>query len=328
MKHLFIINPMAWQARSRMTEIFQRIHGLFKEHPAFEYDIHITRWRRDAVGFIHRYAAGAKDIVRVYAVGGTGTFFEVINGVVGLPNIQVALWPCGKDNSFLRYFGDDRLRLFSALENLVFAGVTGVDVFRCNGNYGLTYGSVGLESRADNLGGRLSKKTGFPADICYISAAVWDLFRRGTGQWYNLDLDGMRLDGAYISMLVANGPCYGTGFSPAVDAHPNDGKLEVYTTRPAVTREYPRLMADYTSGQYANWPEYVSHYSGRCLRVSSDEVMSISLDGELFYEKSVTFELIPYAVDLVCPLGVDMAKLPRIFGRGQAAPPEEVRAHE
>jgi hypothetical protein len=45
--------------------------------------------------------------------------------------------------------------------------------------------------------------------------------------------------------------------------------------------------------------------------------MTLSLDGQVLYEKSVSFEVMPYAVDFVCPGGIDIDKLPRVYGRSE-----------
>jgi hypothetical protein len=39
--------------------------------------------------------------------------------------------------------------------------------------------------------------------------------------------------------------------------------------------------------------------------------MCICIDGEIFYDTSIEFEIKPYAVDFVCPEGIDLGKLRR-----------------
>ena len=44
--------------------------------------------------------------LRIFAAGGEGTAFEVLNGVVGFDNVSIGVIPCGSANDFLKYFGN------------------------------------------------------------------------------------------------------------------------------------------------------------------------------------------------------------------------------
>ena len=137
MKHLFVINPYSSFARGRTEDIAQSIDNFFEDYKYIPYDIYVTRWRRDAVGFAHTYVREAKGMVRIYAIGGDGTLFEVINGVMGLPNVQVAACSNANVNKFIKAFGDAKTnRLFSMFQALVFASTIPVDIIRCGHHFG------------------------------------------------------------------------------------------------------------------------------------------------------------------------------------------------
>jgi len=116
-----------------------------------KYDIHITRWHRDALGYCRKYAQGAQnETVRVHVFGGTGTLFEIVNAAPDLPNVQIAGYPMGRTNTFLHYYGLENAPLFSSLEKQIFSGVTGIDAIRCNHNYGISNVLIGFEAYVDN----------------------------------------------------------------------------------------------------------------------------------------------------------------------------------
>src|SRR5215471_12261634 len=122
MRHLFIINPATKIIKGKTKPVRDRISAFFAEYPEIKYDIHVSKWCRDAVILIQDYIAGGTDeTVRIHAIGGTGTLFEVINSVVGLANVEVASHPYGKANTFLRYFGNKNVKLFHSLKNQVFS---------------------------------------------------------------------------------------------------------------------------------------------------------------------------------------------------------------
>jgi diacylglycerol kinase family enzyme len=304
MKHLFVVNPKAFGLKGRSENVIREIRAFFANYPQLKYDIHVTRWKRDAVGFTHRYVSGAPEIVRVYAVGGMGTVFEVINGIIGMPNVQVTTWPFGIDNSFLFCLGDDIRERFRSLRNLVFSGVSSFDLIRCGNNYGICAGFMGVEADASQQGDMFIERTGLFTNWSngiYFAAAIYNCLRKGAGQPYNVTIDGLPVNGEYISILVANQPYYAKGMYPAVDAKPNDGILDVYLVRKVPGLKLLTIASDYIKGRYHKWSRYISHFQGKAITVSSEQMMSICLDGELFYDSSIDFQVIPHAVDFVCP---------------------------
>jgi diacylglycerol kinase family enzyme len=310
MTHLFIINPRAFFLKGQVEELCREIHSLFRHFLPARYDIHITRWKRDAVGFVHRYVSTADRMVRVYAVGGMGTLYEVINGVVGLPNVQVASWPFGIDNTFLCYFGKEKMERFRSLKNLVFSGVSSFDLIRCGNNYGICAGYMGIEAIASERGDRLIENMNIlpgwlvRSGAAYVALALYYCIKKGTTQLYQVMLDGVLLRGSYRSILVANQPYLSGGLCPAAEARPDDGMLDIY-----LIQNIPGLMTvtfvlDYVRGSYQKWPKYISHYRCKSINISSDQIMHICIDGEHFYDAAVAYEVVPRAIDFVCPGGI------------------------
>jgi diacylglycerol kinase (ATP) len=283
------------------------------------YDIHVTRWERDALCVAREHAEKAKELLRIHVMGGTGTFSEVINGIVTLPNIQIASYPFGNENTFLQYFGVDKVHLFSSIRSQVYSDTTPLDVIRCGHKYAISHGLVGFEAAVGREGAEMyDKRTIFHQGAAYIIAAVKTAFGNWMlGQNYSVDVDGKKLDGIYISMLIANGPCYSRNMSPAVDAHPNDGFLDIYLTKKMPRVKFMSIVRKYLSGNYFKIPEYIEHYKGKKISVSSETVMSVYLDDKPSYVNSIGYEVLPYAVDFVCPGGIDIDKLTWNGKRGQ-----------
>jgi diacylglycerol kinase family enzyme len=309
MRHLFIINPRAFFIKGRVEELCDEIRSFFAAYPLVKYDIHITRWKRDAVVFVHRYVSAADRIVRVYAVGGMGTLFEVINGVVGLPNVQVACWPFGLDNTFLWRFGKDRIEHFRSLKKLVFSGVSSFDLIRCGNNYGICAGYMGMEAVASKHGDHIVENVDFlprwlvRSGGIYLALALYHCLKKRGDQSYQVMLDGQPLHGSYHSILIANEPYLAAGMNPAVDARPDDGILDVYLIRQTPPFKIPGMVLDYAYGRYEKWPQYISHHRAKNIHVASDQIMPVCIDGEHFYDAVADYEVVPRAVDFVCPTG-------------------------
>jgi diacylglycerol kinase family enzyme len=305
MKHLFVINPKAALVRGQADRLREEITAFFANYPEFKYDVHITRWKRDAVGFTRRYISASPELVRVYAAGGMGTFFEVINAAAGLPNVQVAYYPQGAANSFLRSFGEDKLHFFRSLRNLVFAPVTGVDLIRWGNNYGINHSLIGLDSRAEQDSLTLVRRTGIKRDTAHTITGILRFLEGKTINYYRIDVDGRKIAGEYTGLMVANAPCFGQRFCPAIDAVLTDGALHIYLIRKIPFYIAPKLFTDYENGRWAKWPDYISHYRGKRISISSPAMMTISFDGELFYNDRIEYTVVPRGLDFVCPEGID-----------------------
>ncbi|MDR1971517.1 MAG: hypothetical protein LBQ46_06310 [Treponema sp.] len=316
MRHLFVINPKAFFLRGRINDVCTEIRTFFANYPQIEYDIHVTRWRRDAMGFARRYVSTVDKMVRVYAVGGMGTLMEVINGVVGMPNVQVAAWPFGIDNAFLHYFGEEKMEHFYSLRNLVFSGVSSFDLIRCGNNYGICAGFMGAPALAARKGDRIMENMDYVpgwlerSSGIYLVLAAYYATRKQTVQPYQVVLDGMPLNGDYISILIANQPHLTRSLCPAPEAQPDDGLLDIYLVQAVAGPKLIGLAVDYAQGRYHKWPHYISHFRGKTLAVSSDKIMHICIDGEHFYDAAVEYEVVPQALDFVCPGGHDGQRRP------------------
>jgi diacylglycerol kinase (ATP) len=314
-RHLFIINPAAKRIKGKIKSIKSVIAAFFDQYQWINYDVYVSEWCRDSITYIQQYIADKPhETVRIHVIGGTCTLFEVINGIVGLANVEVASYPYGKANSFLKYFGAKNEKLFLSMTSQVFDATVPMDIIRCGNNYGICYGLVGIEAHTNVLGEKLILKR-LPGDISYTLAAMAMVLSGRAGQKYFIEIDGEQIEGDFISIMVANAPCYGLNMHPAIDAHPDDGILEVYVVKNAPAMQLFTRIPGYTRGNYRNIPDLVSHYRAKKIKLSSDEVMCMSVDGEHFYGMSIEYEIIPQAVQFVCPVGIDPQKLPRIYNR-------------
>jgi len=314
MRHLFIINPVAKGINGKTKKIRDNINAFFKEWSGLRYDIFESRWCRDSLSFIRRYISDANETVRIHSIGGNGTLFEVINSIAGLKNVEVAAHPYGSANAFLRYFGSRSEKYFLRLDNMVFSKTIPLDIIRCGNNYGIGFAIAGVEAYANMKGDEWIEK-GMPEDIAYVLAAIVRIVSGKAGQKYLVEIDGNKIEGDFISVLVANAPCYGKNMFSAVDAHPDNGILDVYMFKNASILDLLSNVSVYTKGDYRKIPDLVLHYKAKNIKLSSDEVMCMSIDGQTMYGTSIEYEIMPGAVNFVCPSGVDLSKLPLIYGK-------------
>jgi len=304
MRHLFIINPVAKLISGNTKKVRSSIDEFFMQYPDIRYDIYVSKWCRDAVPYIRRYLAntrldGNTETLRIHSIGGSGTLFEVVNSVIEVPNVEVAVYPYGKLNLFVRYYKN--MTAFLSLSSQVFGASRPVDVIRSGNGYGICLGLVGLEAYANRIGGMWVEK-GMPSDPSYLVAGVSRLFDKNRSQKYEITIDGVPISGDFLSIFIANVPSYGIRLRPGVHARPDDGKLDIYMIEDISPMKLLRYVPAYVYGHYERIPDgYFRHYSAGKIKVTSNEVMYIDVDTECFYGTSVEFEIMPGALQVVLP---------------------------
>ena len=326
MKHLFIINPVAYRVKRKVETVKKNIDVFFKDYPGIEYEIFITEWSRDAVSYIRKYINKRDEearnnesentvnleTIRVHAIGGTGLFFEVVSGVIGFKNVEIAAHPFGQGNLFLRYFSPDYKKVFNSMKSQVFCKTVPMDVIT-NGNHNsICNALLGIEALATVLGYRLIENK-IPMDISFALGGLWAVLKGSVGQQYTIYVDDREITGNYAGIMIANSPCYSTKMYPAIDAHPDDGKLDIYLIKKSSIIKTLVNMTNYCYGRYRRIPEIVTHYVARKVKISSNETIYASMDGEILYTMSSEFEVIPGAVNFVLPDEIDLSKLPKIY---------------
>ena len=240
--------------------------------------------------------------------------FEVVNGVMGLTNVEVASHPYGMSNAFIKYFKPMYIDLFSSMEKLIFGKPEPMDVFGVGSLYGLCYSVIGLESYANVLAYKMIEH-GIPTDLSFMVNGAASVLSGDLGQRYSVFVDGMEINVDLASIMIGNTPCYSTDMCPAVDAHPDDGLLDIYLFKKTSRIRLLTCIPAYVTGNYHELPELVSHYTAHSITITSDETMCITIDGEILYRTAIDFTIIPKAVKFVLPDGIDLAMLPRVYNR-------------
>ncbi|MDR0554094.1 MAG: hypothetical protein LBG76_04775 [Treponema sp.] len=320
MIHIFVINPVSFPQPGALGEIMAEIDACFAENDAEDYFLHVSRYPRDATVIIRKYllTIPGTEIVRIYAVGGDGILFDCLNGIVGLPNAELASVPYGNANDFIRAFGEGKKSVFRDLRLQIRAPSVPVDIIHCGNRYALNFCTVGMESgsqmAAIALYGKLAGKIRrFPrlnrlvySLLYYLSGVQAMMNRRVLNQRYDITVDGEDMSGVYATINIANGPCYGGDKSPVATAMPNDGVLDAMFFRCGDALKSMKLMAAYVKGGGLRLPK--EHFTWKRLRkieIRSDEPLLVDLDGEMFFDTALTVEIIPAGIRFSAPGGIE-----------------------
>jgi YegS/Rv2252/BmrU family lipid kinase len=318
--HLFIINPRSFRFTGGPDGIMSEIHAYFQDNKQEEYHIHVSRYPRDAIGIIRRFAAALPDgvVTRVYAVGGDGILFDCLNGIVELPNMELAVIPYGSSNDFALSFGEGKTELLRDIAKQVSAGTIKTDIFHCGSNYAMNTCTVGVEAAAVTYAVDLIKTFAWAIRITrrivaplYTVGGIFAILdRKIREQRYRITLDEERVDSACTCINIANGPYCGGGMSAVTSAMPNDGVIDALILKSGTAMQILKMLPQYLRGGYYKYPDFFSYRRMRKMEISSDTPISVNIDGEAFLDMNVTIEIIPKAIDIVAPDGVVYERRP------------------
>lgn len=240
-------------------------------------------------------APGARMLV---AVGGDGTVSELATAAVA-HGIPLGIVPAGSTNIIARELGvprrvDTAVRLLFGPHRLRW-----LDAGVCNERTFLHMAGAGFDSRFFALTNpRWKRRVGWPA---YLPAAARAL--RLPAAQVRIRVDDQSFELVSPLVLIANGMSI---IHPRLRVHnafrPDDGWIDVM----AVTATSPVAIAR-TLGRLAltqlHRSPYVVHVRATSVRLETDPVLPIQLDGDVVSETPATFEVRSRAVRLVVPVG-------------------------
>jgi diacylglycerol kinase family enzyme len=312
MMHLFILNPKSFWNMWKQTQVLNRIQSFFSTIDNNDYAIHISRFPRDAAGFIPVFAKNLpkETVLRVYAIGGDGILFDCLNGVMGIENAELASIPYGHTNDFIRGFGKNEDVFFKRLALQYNAPTIPLDVIRCGNIYALSHCVIGIEAEIARSVGKIRERmqkgntvSQWLARKLHLLLYYFSVFsvitdNRLLHQQYEIDIDGEQLSGVYLGFHIFNAP-YINDWHPVSSALPNDGILDMIIPHRQRRGQVLRMLPLFFPGNKKTLPKHSIYKQLRKISVDSNEILRIDLDGIVFFETEIELELLPSALRFV-----------------------------
>jgi diacylglycerol kinase (ATP) len=295
---LAIVNPAAGGGRcaelagAALARL--RAGGLMIEEAYTHGPGQATQFARDA------YARGIR---RFVAVGGDGTAYEIVNGLLpaalgasDADRPRLGFLPLGTGNSFLRDFGDRGAE--QAEEALISGRSRACDVVRLSHDSGelfyINLMSAGFVADVATTANRRFKRVGAAG---YGLAVVLE-----TGTLAARDFR-MRVDGGtawqqkVTFVSFSNSRYTGGKMLMAPFADTADGKLDVIVAgamgRLALLSAFPKIF----SGTHVHMTA-ITCSQARCVEIDADAPMDLMIDGEVERHRPKRLEVLPRAIDV------------------------------
>jgi diacylglycerol kinase (ATP) len=303
----YIFNPMANKGNCgrRWPQIRAELESSLG--PLSADDIAMTRARNHATELASE-AVGA-GYRRLVAIGGDGTFSEVLNGVVAddrpiAPDLVLAQVPGGTSNELSRSFGQRTLA--EASRALASGQTRAIDIFRAD--------AKGYSGRRVTRYGFLLAIVGAPATISWRAQRVPLLKRLGPVSYvvmtavtsltygprpYRVQIDDETEQSlASWGLLLCSFEGAGEGLMLAPGADPSDGRLDLIVLGnlgrwEALTRVVPRLG----DGSYIAQPK-ISRRQATRVTIASDRLVRADVDGESIGRLPMSIALLPFRLNV------------------------------
>ncbi len=297
MKHLFIINPVCGKGIS-FERCSDGIVECMKAKGIEDYEIYITKAPRD--GYEYAKAQVEKgDHIRVYACGGDGTLYEVVNACACHENAEVAAFPLGSGNDFIRIFGDKK-----SLRNVA-DHVNGTpmrfDVIKCGDEYAINQCSMGIDAEICAKQAYFKKLPLLSGEAAYTAALLFCFIGKMKSRFTITIDDDEPFTSDVLFCVGANSRWYGGGYMAAPKALTYDGLLDFVI----VKKDCPRiqlltLINKYKRGEHLDWDRTIFK-RGKKINIKSAKPAAVNVDGETQYVTESTFEIIEKGITFVVP---------------------------
>ena len=295
MKHLFLINPNAGKGKA-----FETVMPKIKEATAernMDYKVYVSKSSQDTHDYCKKIGESGEK-TRIYACGGDGTIYDIVNAIYGYNNVEFAAVPLGSGNDFIRIFGTKEQ--FMDIGAQIDGTAIKIDAIKCGDRIAVNQCSMGFDAEVCSKQADFKKLPWLTGESAYTASLFYSLKSKTSNRFTITIDDGEPISDNFVFAFCGNSRFYGGGYQAAPYAVPDDGLLDFSIVR---AMKIPRLVTqigNYKKGRHFKWPE-TTYVRGKKMTVHSDIPASVNVDGECDLVTDSTFEIIPSAFSFVIP---------------------------
>ena len=239
----------------------------------------------------------------LFALGGDGTFHDLVNAAYGA-DVILGVLPSGGGNDFAAalQIPEDTV---AAAEAVLRGKPKWVDLARVRTADGRVRlysggGGLGIDAAAAELANGAFRR--LPGRSRYLASALW-AFRSHRAIRVRVEFPGSDLPSIEVDALVAaalNTPSYGAGIRLAPDARLDDGWLEAVIVEDLSAFQVLILLPHLArSGELRT--ARIKRFRARVVKYSTDRSCFFHGDGEILGPTPVEIEIVPQAVRVLAP---------------------------
>ncbi|MBQ2714068.1 MAG: YegS/Rv2252/BmrU family lipid kinase [Clostridia bacterium] len=232
------------------------------------------------------------------AIGGDGTFNNVINGIKDFAKTKLGFIIGGTGNDFAETFKinkDPAQAMCDILEN----NVGTIDLLDVNGRKCLNVTSTGLDIEVLRT---YNKMKLFKGKIKYLLSLLITLMRFGSYHTV-FKIDGQEYERNALIIAGGNGQCYGGGMKVTPHADLTDGKISVTVVNKVPKIKYPIVLPKFIKGKHEKLKKYIEQFVCEEFEVSlpDEAVPTLEVDGEVLENAIFKCKILPNLLNVFMP---------------------------
>ncbi len=298
--HIFIVNP--WAGRLTFATDLRKKLSKMRDIQYFVFNTRYAGHEKTLVKDIQNIFENER--LRFYCCGGSGTMRNMLNAFEDLSDVEVAFFPCGLTNDFLKVFGEAE-KQFSDIEELINGEVVRVDYIKSNHGVALNTFSTGLDVTVIEKAKEYRFLNFLAPNMPYSVASVYAMLLSHQYS-YEVEMDDRKFEGKAVEVFFGNGKFLGgsLNFAPSADVTDGLGNYRIIYGRNGFF--LLGKVWDLLKGRYDRLDEISE--CGRSKRISirrkDGEAFLVNQDGEGIIDTEWHAEIVRKGLQLVVPKGV------------------------
>lgn len=242
-----------------------------------DYKFHFTTHAGHAVQIVKDLESKGAD--NVIALGGDGTFHEVLNGITDFSKITMGMIPCGSGNDFVQTFKAAKRPLKKLLESFIDKTTAKIDFIQfADGLRSLNVAGTGLDVQVLLKARAYKKLKGKPNYIACLIRVLKN-FKPYT---VTVTLDGESNTYDCIMAGLCNGRQFGGGIKLSPQSKLDDGKLHLIIMTMVDQKYVKWVLPGFIMGKHLNKPYCVHKIVADRILITNEHGYKVELDGEIY----------------------------------------------
>ncbi len=300
MTHIFIVNPSAGKNKNFAEELRSHLEKMEN----LDYYIFNTRY----AGYESEIVRQVREVfmdekLRFYSCGGSGTFRNMLNGFDDFENVEIAMYPQGIANDFVKVFSEDWER-FQDIEELIHGDVIMVDYMKTNRGICANHFSVGIDARVISITTKNRESCLIGRNVPYV-LPVMESMITSRDREFGITVDGENMDGNYMQIIFGNGRVLSGNLHYSKEPDVTDGMGDYFLV-PGGGFRLPVFLTMYRA-DYEKFDKVAQCGQWKKIRLVSKDGKPIvaNQDGVLVYDQlRWDIEIVPAGLPFVVPKGV------------------------
>ena len=277
------------------AKVLQDVKALLDEEN-IPYRAHATDGPGHAARLADQAVTESAEDVRLVAVGGDGTIFEIVNGLAGR-FATVYFVPCGTGNDFVKMLNLPKDPV-EALRLQLHGERRRIDVGKVNEHYFLNVSGSGFDVEVLRQAARFKR---FGKGLLPYLLGIFAALRQFQPLSVEMTCDGRSVHRELTIFSVGNGSYIGGGMKALPHAKIDDGLFDVFAADRVGRISILRFLSKFVSGKHMSLP--IAH-EWRCSALTVQcPGMVLDIDGELIPADEARYEILPGALGVCLPAG-------------------------